>query len=120
MSILFFPLRGVPADEADDIRELLTANEIAFYETSAGILGISMPAIWLYDQQDADRIRPLFDAYQRQRQITQHARYLELKKQGQTGLWQYILKKPLLFLLYVGIIALTLYVSVKWVFELGL
>ncbi len=121
MTILFFSLRGVPDDEADDVRELLTANDIDFYETSAGSWGISMPAIWLHSVDDLEKAKPLFDTYQQQRAITQRAQYLHLKQQGQThGFLRHNLKKPLHFTIYSGAIALTVYVSVKWLFELGL
>lgn len=121
MSILFFSLRGVPEDEADDVRELLTANDIDFYETSAGNWGISMPAIWLYRVADVEKVRPLFDEYQQQRAIAQRALYQQLKQQGQTeGFLRHNLKKPLHFALYSGVIVLTVYVSVKWLFEFGL
>jgi Family of unknown function (DUF6164) len=121
MAVLFFSLRGVPEDEAEDIRELLQTNEIAFYETSAGSFGISMPAIWLYTQEDLQKIQPLFDAYQQQRFITQRALYQELKQQGEiSGFWQANQKRPIQFIVYTSIIALTLYLSGKWLFELGL
>lgn len=121
MSILFFSLRGVPNDEADDIRDLLTANEIEFYETSAGNWGISLPAIWLHSSEDLEKIRPLFDAYQQQRAISQRALYEQLKQQGQLqGCLLANLHKPARFCLYCGVLALTAYVSVKWLFELGL
>lgn len=121
MSILFFSLRGVPEDEADDVRELLSTNDIDFYETSAGSWGISMPAIWLYQVDDLEKARPLFDQYQQHRAITQRALYQQLKLQGQAeGFLRQNLKKPLRFAIYSGAIALTLYVSVKWLFELGL
>ena len=121
MAILFFSLRGVPDDEADDVRELLTANDIGFYETPGGGWGISMPAIWLYQNGDLEKAKPLFDEYQRQRTITQRALYQQLKQQGKThNFFYYNLKKPLQFVIYSGIIVLTLYVSIKWLFELGL
>ncbi len=121
MAVLFFSLRGVPNDEAEDVRELLLTNEIDFYETSAGSFGISMPAIWLYHQEDLEKIQPLFDAYQRERYNTQRALYQELKQQGEVGgFLQANLRNPLQFLIYSSVIALTLYVSIKWVFELGL
>jgi len=121
MAVLFFSLRGVPHEEAEDVRELLLANEIDFYETSAGSFGISMPAIWLYHQEDLEKIQPVFDEYQRQRYTTQRTLYQELKQQGELGgFLQYNLKQPLQFVIYTSIIALTLYVSIKWLFELGL
>lgn len=121
MAILFFSLRGVPNDEADDVRELLTANDIDFYETSAGGWGISMPAIWLYRNDDLEKARPLFDEYQRQRAVTQRELYLQSKQQGKNqGFLRHNLKKPLHFLIYSGGVVLTVYVSIKWLFELGL
>lgn len=121
MAILFFSLRGVPEDEATDIRELLTANEIDYYETSAGNWGISMPAIWLHQKDDLAKIQPLFDEYQRQRALTQRALYEELKQQGKAGgFLHHNIKKPLQFLIYSGVIFLTGYISIKWLFELGL
>lgn len=121
MAILFFSLRGVPDDEANDIRELLTANDISFYETSAGSWGISMPAIWLYRIDDLEKASPLFDEYQRQRTISQRAIYQQLKQQGKiNGFLHANLNKPLQFLVYSGVIVLTAYVSIKWLFELGL
>jgi len=121
MSILFFSLRGVPNDEADDIRELLITNDIEFYETSAGSWGISMPAIWLYRIEDMEKIKPLFDQYQQQRGITQRERYLELKQQGKhESFFRHNAKKPLRFIIFSGVIALIIYVSIKLLFELGL
>ena len=121
MAVLFFSLRGVPNDEADDVRELLLANEIDYYETSAGSFGISMPAIWLYHPEDLEKIQPVFDDYQQRRCITQRNLYQELKQNGEIGgFLQSIWIKPLQFLIYSSVIVLTLYVSIKWVFELGL
>ena len=121
MSILFFRLRGVPADEADDVRELLAANEIDFYETSAGNWGISLPAIWLHRPDDLAKAQLLFDAYQQQRALSQRELYLQLKRQGrQSGFWRQNLRHPLRFVGYCAALALTVYVSIRWLFELGL
>ena len=121
MAILFFSLRGVPEDEADDVRNLLTVNEIDFYETSAGSWGISMPAIWLYRNDDLEKIRPLFDEYQRNRTLNQRTLYRQLKQQGKTNdFLHYNLRKPLRFIIYSGAMVLTVYISIKWLFELGL
>ena len=121
MSILFFNLRGVPNDEADDVRELLNAHDIAYFETSAGMLGISLPAIWLYDQDDVPVARRLFDAYQQQRTIEQRALYQTLKQQGrQPSFWLHNLKKPARFIGFCAALALMIYVSIQWLVELGL
>lgn len=67
MSTLVFRLRNVPDDEAEDIRSLLTSNDIQFFETTAGNWGISMPGIWLESDNDVDRAKTLIDEYQQQR-----------------------------------------------------
>lgn len=121
MSILFFNLRGVPGDEAQDIRELLSANNIEFFETTSGMWGISLPAIWLYETEDLAMARKLFDDYQQQRTIEQRAIYQGLKQQGlQAGFWKHNLKNPLRFIAYCVVLALIIYVSIKWLIELGM
>ncbi len=121
MTILFFSLRGVPGDEADDVRQLLDDHEIGFYETSAGNWGISMPAIWLYQAEDLEKARLLFNDYQIQRTLTQRTLYEQAKAEGQSsGFFSHNLKQPLRFLGYSSVACLILYVSLKWLFELGL
>lgn len=67
MAVLIFKLRFVPDDEAHDVRELLNQNGIDFYETSAGILGFSMPGIWLKNDEQAKKARQLIEEYQESR-----------------------------------------------------
>lgn len=67
MAVLIFKLNYVPDDEAQDIRELLSENHIDFYETSAGILGFSMPGLWLKNEDQEEKARQLIDAYQQLR-----------------------------------------------------
>lgn len=121
MSILFFDLRGVPADEANDVRELLYANGIDFYETSAGMLGMSLPAIWLYHHEDLSSARHLFENYQQQRAITQRTLYEQIRTQNKhLGFWRHNLTNPLRFIAASCVIALVIYLSIKWVLDLGL
>lgn len=121
MAVLFFNLRDVPLDEADDIRQLLTEHEIGFYETSAGNWGISTAAIWLYDADDLEQARALCDAYQAERAETQRELYRLRKLQGEhAGFWRHNLSQPLRFLSYSTLIAVVGYASVKWLFDLGL
>ena len=68
MAVLIFKLRYVPDDESQDIRELLSENNIHFYETSAGILGFSMPGLWLKNEDQAAKARQLIEEYQQLRQ----------------------------------------------------
>ena len=68
MAVLIFKLRYVPDDEAQDIRELLLDNNIEFHETSAGLLGISLPGLWVINEEQVDKARELIDEYQQLRQ----------------------------------------------------
>lgn len=121
MAILLFSLRGVPEDEAYEVRELLTEHEINFYETSAGNWGVSMPALWLRDDGELTKARQLLDDYQVQRQITQRQLYLQRKQTGETkSLFMHFKEKPLHILSYLAVMCLVVYVSIKLLFELGL
>ena len=121
MSTLLFSLRGVPVDEADEIRELLTANNIDYYETSAGNWGISMPALWVRDNEQVFEAQNLLNRYHQQRAITQREIYEQLKKEGgNKQLMQTLTKNPIRFIVYIGAIAFVLYVSIKMLFEFGL
>lgn len=119
MAVLFFNLRGVPNDEADDVRALLNSHAIAFYETDAGNWGMSLAAIWLYDAEDLAIAQPLFDDYQSARAQRQRALYLQAKREGlHQGFWRRHLQRPLRFTLYLAALALVGYCSVHWVFEI--
>lgn len=67
MSKRLFNLRNVPADEADDIRELLQREGLDWYETPPSPWGISHGALWLRDAAQWPRGKALLDDYQRQR-----------------------------------------------------
>ena len=121
MSTLLFSLRGVPDDEAHEIKELLTANNIDYYETSAGNWGVSMPALWVRDNEEVFEAQKLLNQYHQQRAITQRKIYEQLKKEGgNKHLIDALTENPLRFIIYLGAIAFVLYVSIKMLFEFGL
>lgn len=120
MAKLLFSLRNVPADEAEDVRELLEQHRIDYYETGAGNWGISMPALWLNNEEDYPVAVQLLDAYQQKRCLEQRALYQALKQAGKHRRIRDVFReRPLLFLLYVGFSAFILYISIKIVFDLG-
>lgn len=117
---ILFKLNGVPDDEADDVRLLLTDNHIDFYETSAGNWGVSMPAIWLSDAGDYDRARALLDEYQAARTIRMRAEYERLKREGkQKTMIDAIKEKPALILFNLLVAVLVIYVSIRLVIDIG-
>jgi hypothetical protein len=109
MAILLFSLRGVPEDEAYEVRELLHTQQIDFYETSAGNWGVSMPAIWLRDDRQLNQARQLLFDYQQQRQISQRQLYLQRKQAGQHKTLATLFKeKPLVISSYFLAMLLTI------------
>jgi hypothetical protein len=121
MAKLVFSLRGVPDDEADEVRDLFNQHQISFYETSAGNWGVSTPALWLFHNDDFPKARRILDEYQQQRQISQRQLYLQQKQAGQQktflSVWR---EKPLLLLSYFAVMILIVYVSIRLLIELGL
>ena len=112
MTIRIFNLRGVPDDEAEDIRELLQQDSIDFYETPAGNWGMSTPSLWLNDESLAPRARTLISTYQKARQIKAKADYAQQKSAGEhRTLFDSIRENPLRFVIYMIIICALLYIS---------
>ena len=64
MAKMLLNLRHVPEDEADDVRAFLDANGIAWYETTPGLFGISLGAIWIKHDSDFPEARRLMSDYQ--------------------------------------------------------
>lgn len=112
MPILLFRLNGVPEDEADEVRALLDAHHIDFYETQAGRWGISVAAIWLRDEDDhrEEEARRLIDDYQERRSQSARADYAARRESGQAEtLAERFRREPLRLLVYAAIILAILY-----------
>jgi len=121
MSILLFSLRNVPEDEANEIRELLTSNNVDYYETDAGNWGVSTPALWIKNPDDLFTAQKLLHEYHHQRAVTQRKIYQQLKiEQKNKRLIHSITENPVQFILYLGCISFVLYISIKVIFEFGL
>jgi len=116
-----FSLKNVPADEAEEVRKLLTQNGIEFYETPARFWIFSMEAIWLQDEHHYEKARQLIDHYQTQRQQQQRLLYQQAKDAGQAPTTlRLFLNHPLRFLLALLGIAVVLYLSIKPFLSLGI
>jgi hypothetical protein len=110
---IFFRLRHVPDDEADEVRQMLDDHSIPWFETSAGRWGISFPAIWLKDDRDQVRARELLDACQQQRVEKIRSEEAERRQRGEhsTVMSQFI-QRPVRTVLAVLFIAVIIYFSV--------
>lgn len=114
MAELLFRLRNVPEDEAEEIRQLLSENHIDFYETYAGGWGISMPGIWLHDDEQLEKAKSLIDVYQKERASSARSAYEQLVAEGrQNSMLKNILKRPLRFLLLIAALVFILYISLR-------
>lgn len=112
MPVPLFRLRNVPDDEAKEIRQLLTENNIEFYETPAGNWGISMPSIWMNDDTQLARAKALIASYQEERVVRKRLEYEQLKKEGKQRTLRDVAKEqPLLLFSYLAIAAFVIYVS---------
>lgn len=118
MSRLLFRLRHVPDDEAEEVRQLLTAHNIEFYETSAGNWGISMPALWIHEDDRFEEARALLEVYQQERAQRIREEYDERVRQGEAeSLLTSFTSNPLRFIFYSGLIVAVLYLSISSFFS---
>ena len=120
MSILLFKLRFVPGDEAQEVRELLSENDIDFYETSAGVFGFSMPGLWLKNEDQLEKARQLIDDYQQFRQKKAQEDYQLRQKQGTARTFMDIFREdPVRYLSYILAIVLVCYFMIILFFKLS-
>lgn len=113
MAILF-RLRSVPDDEANEIRDLLTENQILFRETGSGFLGIGTAAIWVDHPDQFQQAQLLLNDYQVSRQERAQSQLDEDKLNGEQGtLWRSFKQEPVKFTLYLTIVGLLIYLSTQ-------
>ena len=79
---LLMNLRNVPDDEADDVRAMLDAQRIAFYETRPSIWGVSAGGIWITEDDAFADARRAMDDYQQRRAIRARDEYAAAKRAG--------------------------------------
>ncbi len=116
MAVQVFRLRGVPDDEREEIIQLLLAHGFDFYETPAGLWGISMPALWLKDDAQLTAAKALIADYQQQRLLRMQA---EAAQTPPPGFWSHLWRNPLQVLVYLALILLVLYISIAPFVKVG-
>ena len=120
MSILLINLRHVSDDEADEVLDLLEEHGIDFYETPATRWGISAGGIWLRDETDHERVRRLLDEYQARRLEAAREAEAERRRKGtQDTFAQMVRRNPARVVLYLLIIGVLLYFSIRPFFWLA-
>ncbi len=113
MSKRLFNLRQVPADEADEIRELLDREGLDWYETPPSPWGISHGALWLKEATHYGRARALLDRYQQERRDRARGEQAQAEREGRAETFGHLLRtRPVFVIVTLGaiifIIALTL------------
>jgi len=113
MAIQLMKLRHVPEDELVEVLQLLDEHEVDYYQTTAGLFGISLPALWMRDESRADEVRALLEGYAQQRQArAREARDLQIALHGKRGIVDIFRDSPLKFIARVLLIAFFLWLSV--------
>ena len=120
MPVQLFRLKNVPEDEVREVCDLLSRHHIDYYETPAGNWGISMPAIWLNDEEQLEEAKVLIDEYQSQRLARVRDEREKRKIEGKSlGFFADFLKSPIQHILYAAVAAVVLYFSIKPFLEFG-
>ncbi len=121
MSVMLVNLRGVPEDEAQDMRNILRDHDIEFFETPPGNWGISMPALWVHDEAAQQRALPLLDQYQQERYRSARAEFEQRRRQRQQApfSWTRFTHRLIQGLIFVALAFVVLYLSVKPFLDLG-
>lgn len=100
MAKLLLNLRNVPDDEADEVRALLDAHAIGYYETRPGPWNISLGGIWIRDEAEVADARRLMAAYQAERGARARASYEAARRDGTAGnVWTEFRTEPVRVLL---------------------
>jgi hypothetical protein len=109
MSTLLLNLRNVPDDEAADVRAILDAHGIEFFETTPSRWGISAGAIWIVDTAATADAQRLMADYQRERRVRARATYGDAKRDGTAAtLWTVVRDEPIRVLVAILSIAFVL------------
>lgn len=90
MSKLLMNLRRVPEDELEEVRALLSAHDIDFYETEPSMWGISGGGLWLRDESQDSVVQALLAEYQQQRKERMRSAFEQARAQGRApSLWDH-------------------------------
>lgn len=112
-------MRDVPNDEADEVRSLLLANDIEFFETYSGNWGISMPALWVKSSDQFAQAQQILNDYQQSRLEKVQSDYNARVESGEVKTWRaQLLERPFQFVAYWILIAIVLFISIYYFFTM--
>ncbi len=109
MAKLLMNLRGVGDDEAEEVRALLEAHRIDYYETPPNRWGISQGGIWLREPDQLAEARRLLARYQEERSRRIRAEHEAQRRSGELEtVAQRLVRDPVRGLLYLALVAAVL------------
>ncbi len=108
MAKLFLNLRNVPADEADEVREMLRTQAIDFYETPASSWGVSAGGLWIEDADELARAKALMADYQARRRDGARAEQASAEREGRAETFGSLLRERPMYV--VGMLAAMLFI----------
>ena len=93
MAKLLLNLRNVPDDEADDVRAMLDAHRIGFYETPPSGWGLFAGGIVGERNADSAEAKRLMADYQAQRSARVRAEHAAAKRDGTAETFRTVLRE---------------------------
>ncbi len=113
MAKLLFKLSGVPDDEIEGVRNALEAEEIDYYETSSGLLGLSFAAIWIKQDEQYAQAKQTLNDYQKTRYKTaKQKQFDDIEKGENITWWQAFKSSPIRSLLSIIFVMAILYIAI--------
>lgn len=113
MGSLIFKLTHVTLEEANEVRDLLSENEIEFYETDSGFFGTSVAGLWLKDDSNKPKAKQLLTDYAASRSIHVKQEYAEKLASGNVDtMWIKFKQRPFRFLFAMAVVIVILYLSI--------
>ncbi len=104
MATLIYRLDRVAQEEIEEVRDLLDAHRIDYYETPGGNWGVSVAGFWLRDEGQLDGVQALLDVYGRERAA-------RVRAEPVPGIGQRLREAPVATLAYLAAAAAILYLS---------
>jgi hypothetical protein len=108
MAKLFLNLRNVPADEADEVREMLRVQAIDFYETPPSSWGVSAGGLWIENADELARAKALMADYQARRREDARAEQASAEREGRAETFGSLLRERPMYV--VGMLAAMLFI----------
>lgn len=108
MAKLFLNLRNVPADEADEVREMLRTQAIDFYETPPSSWGVSAGGLWIENADELARAKALMADYQARRRDAARAEQASAEREGRAETFGSLLRERPMYV--VGMLAAMLFI----------